>query len=207
RDQCRDLEEKVDTNHKTLNSINQTLREMQNECDDVKRRLKVCAEKPIAAVELERLKAALQVLRAGVQAQRHRAREAIKTTNNWTDATKKRLEEALKVGRSGLELAGLCYRLETPRDRTLAFMPPPARPSIIAATPTSDSAVEDTQQQESPISSGVQKQDVEPCVESLASFNTADSAYNTMSNASTRSGTNLSSQLSGGVKSAVSSTR
>ncbi|KAG7175789.1 Dynein regulatory complex subunit 2-like 2, partial [Homarus americanus] len=129
---CQQLQHRVSTNHKNLNSINQGIKDMQSEVDELRKRLRQVGTPSAAARELQHLKKGVMVLRSSLAAHRVSARTLIKAINRRGYEAKKQLEETLKEGRHVLELASVCSRLEMPRDRNLPFMPPP--PTIASAT-------------------------------------------------------------------------
>ncbi|XP_050708722.1 uncharacterized protein LOC126993601 [Eriocheir sinensis] len=123
---CQRLQERVAAHRATLASVTTATKDMQDEVDKLRKKLRQERSPTAAEQELRRLRGAVGVVRAATAGQRVAGRTLLKAINGRGDQATKRVEEVLREGRAVLDLAEICQRLETNRDRNLPFLPPSA---------------------------------------------------------------------------------
>ncbi|XP_047485301.1 uncharacterized protein LOC125036603 [Penaeus chinensis] len=194
RANCHHLQDRVSTNQKNLVKVNQGISDMQQEVEQLRKRLKQQDEESDAAQELQHLKSILQVLRVSLTTHRLRSRTLIKAINQRGYSAKKQLEEVAKEGKAVLELASACRRLETPRDRNIPFMPTAPQPS--AASVPDDTLTTRLLSVTSEPASEVQVRPVAKDLETQVAMNSdADEGLGTSVNSSRRSGSTIRAPL------------
>uniref|UniRef100_A0A0P4WBM0 Dynein regulatory complex subunit 2 n=1 Tax=Scylla olivacea TaxID=85551 RepID=A0A0P4WBM0_SCYOL len=124
RASCHRLQKRVASHRATLSSITVSTKEMQGEVDALRKKLRQERSPTAAEQELRRLRSAVGVVRAATAGQRVAGRTLLKAINARGDQATQRVTQVLKEGQTVLELAAVCRRLETNRDRNLPFLPP-----------------------------------------------------------------------------------
>ncbi|KAK8381490.1 hypothetical protein O3P69_018517 [Scylla paramamosain] len=124
RASCHRLQKRVASHRATLSSITASTKEMQGEVDALRKKLRQERSPTAAEQELRRLRSAVGVVRAATAGQRVAGRTLLKAINARGDQATLRVTQVLKEGQTVLELAAVCRRLETNRDRNLPFLPP-----------------------------------------------------------------------------------
>ncbi|KAG0725662.1 Dynein regulatory complex subunit 2 [Chionoecetes opilio] len=125
---CHRLQRRVSAHRSTLNTVTTSTKDMQSEVDVLRKKLRQERTPTMAEKELQRLRKSVGVVRAATGGQRVAGRTLMKAINARGDHAAKRVKDILREGQGVLELATVCQRLETNRDRNLPFLPPPTAP-------------------------------------------------------------------------------